>query len=116
VPYQIFLATGGPDWVQAQGDYDGDSKTDFGVYNPTTGRWYALKSSMNYTKSVSIIFGGPGYTPVRGLDVDGDGKMELVTYQESTGTFNILLSYTGYTYSITKSWGGPGYTPIPMVP
>jgi hypothetical protein len=55
------------------GDFDGDGRADFIVYNATSGLWYGLKSSTAYTTTLSVGWGGHGYVPVRG-DYDGDGN------------------------------------------
>jgi len=95
-------------------DYDGDGKADFVVYS-SAGLWYGLKSSTNYTTTLSVNWGGSGYLPVKG-DFDGDGKADLAVYVPSTGNWYILLSGTSYTTTIAKSWGGSGYTPVPTYP
>jgi hypothetical protein len=95
-------------------DYDGDGKAECAVYDTTTGLWYGLKSSTNYTTSLSVGWGGSGYQPVKG-DYDGDGKADLAVYV-GNGTWSILLSGANYTTSMTKSLGGLGYMALPRYP
>ena len=68
-----------------------------------------------YTTTLSVGWGGTGYTPVRG-DFDGDGKTDLAVYQRSTGKWYVLLSASGYKTSFSASWGGSAYSPVPVYP
>ncbi len=54
-------------------DFDGDGKAEITVYRPSTGGWYVLRSSTNYTTYTTFQWGIAGDMPVRG-DFDGDGK------------------------------------------
>ncbi len=77
---------------------------DLAVYRPSTGYWYVLLSSTNYTSYLAQPWGISGDIPVPG-DYDGDGKTDLGLYRPSTGYWYILLSSTNYTTSIAKQWG-----------
>jgi hypothetical protein len=43
--------------VPRQGDFDGDGKADLAVYRPSTGQWFILTSSSNYTASIVQVWG-----------------------------------------------------------
>ena len=39
------------------GDYDGDGRMDLAVFRPTTGVWYVLTSTSNFTGAFSSTWG-----------------------------------------------------------
>ena len=43
--------------VPVPADYDGDGKVDPAIFRPSTGGWYVLKSSSNYTTSFGVLWG-----------------------------------------------------------
>ena len=57
-------------------DFDGDGQSDLTVYRPSTGTWFTLKSSTNYTASASFQLGVSTDLPVTG-DFDGDGRTDV---------------------------------------
>ena len=66
-------------------DVDGDGRADIGVFRPSSGFWWGLSSSTNYSTYGSVQWGGPGDIPVPG-DYDGDGKTDIAIWRPSTGS------------------------------
>jgi hypothetical protein len=96
---------------RALGDFDGDTKTDIAVYRPTTGVWWILKSSTNFTTSSSNQWGASTDVPVTG-DFDGDGKADPAVYRPSTGEWWILKSSTSFTTNSVYQWGESTDIPV----
>lgn len=71
-------------------DFDGDGKSDMGLFRPSTGVWFILNSA---NSAFSIFqFGQAGDKPVA-EDYDGDGKTDAAVYRNG-GWFR-LKSSTG---------------------
>ena len=88
----------------APGAFDSDVRADPTVFRPSTGGWFILKSSTNYTTSTGVSWGLSTDVPVPG-DYDGDGRIDPAIFRPSTGLWAILKSSTNYTTSTTVPWG-----------
>jgi len=88
-------------------DFDGDRKTDFSVFTPTTGVWQVESSSTGAVNA--FTYGTVGDQIVTG-DYDGDGKSDIAVFRPSNGFWYILGSSTGYWVT---SFGVSGDVPVP---
>jgi YD repeat-containing protein len=86
------------------GDFDGDGSADPTVFRSSTGTWYSLRSSSNYTNTIVQPFGLSSDITVPG-DYDGDGSADPTVFRPSTGTWYSLTSSSNYTYSIVQPFG-----------
>lgn len=69
-------------------DFDGDGKSDIGVYRPSEGNWYINQSQSGFKV---FRFGASGDIPTSS-DFDGDGKADISVYRPSNGTWYYLKS------------------------
>lgn len=82
------------------GNYDGDNKTDLGVFRD--GIWYIQQSSNGTIRTE--FWGQTGDIPVP-ADYDNDGLMETAVFRPSTGTWYIRNSNnvtSGYKWGIAE--------------
>jgi hypothetical protein len=93
-------------------DFDGDGKTDFAVFRPSTGEWHIISSATGtYTKTQ---FGQSTDTIIPG-DYDGDGRTDIAvwrrSYRPAVGIWFIRYSSNGSTN--TFYWGYSTDVPVP---
>lgn len=94
-----------PGSYQSPGDFDGDTMTDYALYNPVSGEW-SVRSSQG-AGSVSTFYwgGGSGFTndiPLIGNWSTAYGA-EGAVYRPSTGEWYVRFQDGG---SSSFSWGG----------
>ena len=101
-------------YVQAAGtglrnifDFDGDSKTDIGIFRPSVGQWWINRSSTGQTNALQ--FGNSSDKPVP-ADFTGDGKTDVALWRPSTGEWFILRSEDNSYYSFP--FGTAGDVPL----
>ena len=90
----------------------GGSATDIGVFRPSTGTWFILSSSTNYSTAAGYAWGANGDIPSPG-DYDGDGRIDLAVFRPSSGVWFILKSSTNYSTASGHQWGASGDIPVP---
>jgi hypothetical protein len=87
-------------------DFDGDRKTDVGVFRASNGGWYLSQSTAGFA---GTAFGTQGdiATPA---DFDGDGKTDLAIFRPANGTWYLVRSQLGFT---AAGFGTNGDVPAP---
>ena len=88
-------------------DFDGDLRTDFGVYRPSTGFWYLINSGNNNIRAQN--FGVAGDIPAP-KDYDGDRKADLAVFRPSDGNWYYISSGDN-TFNIVN-FGVSGDQPV----
>jgi hypothetical protein len=92
----------------ARFDFDGDGKTDIGIFRPGVGEWWLNRSSTNQT--VAAQFGNSADKIASG-DFTGDGKTDIAIFRPSNGFWFILRSDDGSFFSFP--FGASGDIPAP---
>jgi hypothetical protein len=94
--------------IPTPGDFDGDGKTDFAIYRPSNGYWYARRSSD--LAWYVLQWGIAGDKPVP-ADFDGDGKTDAAVFRPSDGNWYIF--YTGTLQHSIAHFGIAEDKPVP---
>jgi hypothetical protein len=90
-----FTTTNAP--VKSRADFDGDGKTDFSVFRPSSGTWYLQRSTAGFA---GLNFGVSGDIPIPG-DYDNDGKVDVAVYRGAANSTYYVLRSTNSTVGIT---------------
>jgi hypothetical protein len=97
-----YVSWGIPGDIPITEDFDGDNKADHAIYRPSTGQFWARRSTDGSALTSTSVVGG---VPLAG-DFDGDGRGDFATYTD--GFWRILRSETGYTPGFIINWGVAG--------
>ena len=87
-------------------DFDGDRKTDFAVFSPSSGNWNVENSENGSTWHP--VWGVTNDVIVPG-DYDGDGKSDVAVWRPGNGTWYVLRSSGGVTIA---QFGMSGDVPV----
>jgi len=107
------------DWWPIGGDFNGDAKTDIGIYNNSTGELkVALSDGTKFTPAENawLTFSDASYSwiPLTG-NFNGDKYTDFCVYNKDTGEWKIAKG-TGTGFGEFSVWltgfGGAEYTPI----
>jgi hypothetical protein len=79
-------------YVPVPGDYDGDGRTDYAVWQPSSATWFVIRSRDG--GQISQQWGQDGDMPVPG-DYDGDGKTDYAIWRPSSATWWVIGSRDG---------------------
>ena len=88
-------------------DFDGDGKSDIGVFRPSIGSWYLLGSSSGF----SGIGFGVNSDLIAPADYNGDGKADIAVFRPENGAWYYLNSSNNQFVGV--SFGQNGDIPLP---
>ncbi len=89
-------------------DFDGDSKTDIGIFRPAPGEWWYQRSSNGST--LAAQFGSSTDKPVP-ADFTGDNKSDFAIFRPTSGEWFILRSEDSTFFAFPFGTGTD--TPVP---
>ena len=105
---RILLTTSVSGPVNAPFDFDGDTKTDIGIYRPAPSEWWINRSGNSQT--FALQFGANGDVIVPG-DFTGDSKDDIALWRPSSGFWFILRSEDFSFFAFP--FGASGDIPVP---
>jgi hypothetical protein len=91
-------------------DFDRDGKTDFSVFRPSDGMWYAARSIHDNSTIIYENWGMSGDIPVQ-ADFDGNFRTDAAVFRPSNGTWHIKSNGGIPAYSF--QFGQAGDIPVP---
>ncbi|MCC6825790.1 MAG: VCBS repeat-containing protein [Acidobacteria bacterium] len=89
-------------------DIDGDAKADIGIFRPSVGEWWFLRSGNGSNGAAQF---GTGTDKTVPADFTGDGKTDIAIWRETTGSWYILRSEDQTYYAFP--FGASGDVPVP---
>jgi hypothetical protein len=89
-------------------DFDGDGKTDIGIFRPSDGSWWYSRSTDSQTRVFPFGTGSDRLTPG---DFTGDGKTDIAIFRPATGEWFVQRSEDNSFFSFP--FGANGDVPAP---
>ncbi len=89
-------------------DFDGDGKTDLGIFRPAPGEWWINRSSNGTTFATQF---GATSDKIVPADYTGDGKTDVAIFRPSSGQWFVLRSEDLSFYALP--FGTSGDVPVP---
>ena len=89
-------------------DFDGDNKTDVGIFRPSDGSWWYSRSSDN---SFSVFAFGSGSDIITPGDFTGDGRSDIAVFRPASGEWFVQRSEDNSFFSFP--FGSAGDVPAP---
>ena len=95
--------------TKAPFDFDGDGKTDIGIFRPAAaGEWWINRSSTGVTFALQFGASTDRITPA---DYTGDGKADIAFFRPSSGQWFVLRSEDFSFFALP--FGANGDVPVP---
>ena len=94
--------------TRAPFDFDGDHKTDIGVFRPAGGEWWINRSANGSTAAAQF---GAATDRLAPADYTGDGKTDIAFWRPSTGEWYVLRSEDNSFFAYL--FGTSGDFPVP---
>jgi CSLREA domain-containing protein len=89
-------------------DFDGDGKTDVGIFRPSVGEWWIYRSSDGQVPAFQF---GASTDKIAPADFTGDGKTDIAFFRPSTGEWFVLRSEDNSYFSFP--FGAAEDIPVP---
>jgi hypothetical protein len=89
-------------------DFDGDRKTDIGIFRPSGGEWWINRSGDGQTFALQF---GASTDVIAPADYTGDGKADIAFFRPSSGEWYVLRSEDFSFFALP--FGTNGDVPVP---
>ena len=94
--------------VSSPFDFDGDGKTDIGIFRPNGGEWWINRSGNGQTFALQF---GSSSDVISPADYTGDGKTDIAFFRPSSGEWYVLRSEDFSFFALP--FGTNGDVPVP---